>query len=240
MRGHPARARLRYHPDVHENPRFEMPQRSESPAHERGAVTKDAGLSRRPRRWLGSKAFHAALFLMTGLTLAGCWAVLFAGTAPWRLDVGAPYAVAVLAVLGAHEMGHWAACRVHGIRATLPYFIPGFPLGTFGAVIRIREPIPDRKALFDIAAAGPIAGFMVALPILIHGVVTAVPMVPLVPGAEAPVGVWHFGHSLLSRALIEVVHGQPGDVLVGPTYVAAWFGLLVTSMNLFPVGQLDG
>ena len=184
--------------------------------------------------------YHSALLVTTAVTLAACWALLFAGMAPWRLDIGAPYAVAVLAILGAHEMGHWFACRAHGIRATLPYFIPGFPLGTFGAVIRIREPISHRRALFDVAAAGPIAGFAVALPILVHGVVTGVPLPAVAPGAEAPPGMWHFGHSLLSRALVHIVHGEPGDVLVGPSYVAAWFGLLVTSMNLFPVGQLDG
>ena len=194
----------------------------------------------RPRGRLGSPAFHALLLVLTGMTLSACWALLFAGSAYWRLDIGAPYALSVLAILGAHEMGHWAACRFHRIRATLPYFIPGFPLGTFGAVIRIRAPIPDRRALFDVAAAGPIAGFVVALPILFHGILTAVPHAPLPPGVDPPVGTWHFGHSLLSRGLIQLVHGQPGDILVGPSYVAAWFGLLVTSMNLFPVGQLDG
>lgn len=228
---------LRYHRGVREHPIFDGPSRS-SPPPNAALGPPPVAVPRRGRS--GAPAFHVALFLLTGITLAGCWALLFAGSAPWRLDVGAPYAVAVLAILGAHEMGHWVACRIHGIRATLPYFIPGFPLGTFGAVIRIRAPIPDRRALFDVAAAGPIAGFAVALPILIHGIVTAVPQTPLPPGADEAVGMWHFGHSLLSRGLIQIVHGQPGDVLVGPSYVAAWFGLLVTSMNLFPVGQLDG
>ena len=94
-------------------------------------------------------------------------------------------ALLLLLILGAHEMGHFLACRYYRVPATLPFFIPGIPLliGTFGAVIRIRGPIPSRRALFDIAAAGPIAGFVVALPILYAGLASAT-VQPLLPGAS--------------------------------------------------------
>jgi len=149
---------------------------------------------------------------------------------------GLPYAFWLLAILGAHEMGHYVACRRYGIRATLPYFIPGLPpIGTFGAVIRIRSAIPDRRALFDIAAAGPIAGFAVGLPVLLVGLTRAVPVAT--PPSEGELFV---GAPLLSTLLSPFLLPE-GDVFrPGGLYGAAWVGMLVTSMNLFPVGQLDG
>jgi len=150
---------------------------------------------------------------------------------------GAPYAFWVLVILGSHEMGHYLACRYHRIPATLPFFIPGPPpIGSFGAVIRIRGAIPNRKALFDVAAAGPIAGFVVALPVLTWGLLTAQPFVAT-PGADAGFQA-HIGppvalvllQSLLPQGAIE------SNALLG----AGWVGMLVTSLNLFPVGQLDG
>lgn len=189
---------------------------------------------RASRPWL-----HAGLLVATFVSLAVCWSLLFEQAPLWRIDLGLAYALPVLAILGAHEMGHYVACRIHGVRATLPYFLPGVPLGTFGAVIRIRQRIPDRRALFDIAAAGPIAGFVVALPLFVHGIATAHWSPP--PTVEAPpLPSIHFGSSILSVALRAWLHPLPGSLSVGPTYVAAWFGMLVTSMNLFPVGQLDG
>lgn len=151
------------------------------------------------------------------------------------LAAGLPYALSLIAILGAHEMGHYIACRRHGIDATLPYFIPGPPIaGTFGAVIRIRGPIPNRNALFDVAAAGPIAGFVVALPLLVWGVYRAVP-VPEPPQS----GALLLGDPLVAVLLARLVHGG-ADLAVGPIYGAAWTGILVTSLNLFPSGQLDG
>ncbi len=195
---------------------------------------------RRPGLWL-----HAALFLATAFTacVAGAVQELEEGDAgrPAALldgDVllrGVPYAAALLAVLGAHEMGHYAACRRYRIPATLPFFIPGLPiLGTFGAVIRIRGIIPNRKALFDVAAAGPIAGFLVALPILVLGLVRAVPA----PEPQAG-GNLVIGQPLISRLLHAALLGSV-PLRVDSLYVAGWVGMLVTSMNLFPVGQLDG
>ena len=194
------------------------------------------------RLWL-----HLGLLIATFLTasMAGSW--IWEGTfdldAPWRalvdvsrLSHGVTYASLLLLILGAHEMGHYFACRYYGVPATLPFFIPGPPMliGTLGAVIRIRGAIPSRKALFDIAAAGPIAGFLIALPLLIYGVASAtvLPVTKELHGLALgpPLGSWIFERLL---------HGS-APLQVGSIYGAAWVGMLVTSMNLFPVGQLDG
>jgi membrane-associated protease RseP (regulator of RpoE activity) len=133
-------------------------------------------------------------------------------------------------------MGHYFACRYYGVPATLPFFIPGPPMliGTFGAVIRIRGTIPSRRALFDIAAAGPIAGFLLALPLLVFGVANAV----VIQATTEPRGL-ALGPPLCSWFLEHLFHGE-AELQVGSVYGAAWVGMLVTSMNLFPVGQLDG
>ena len=156
---------------------------------------------------------------------------------PERLLEGFPLAASLLAILGAHEMGHYLACRYYRIPATLPFFIPGPPpFGTFGAVIRIRGIIPDRRALFDVAAAGPLAGYAVALPMLILGLARATPTEGL-PGAGFTIG----GAPLLMTLVLRDALSVPDSSLaVGQLYLAGWFGMLVTSMNLFPVGQLDG
>ena len=144
------------------------------------------------------------------------------------LRAGAPYALTVLAILGAHEMGHYLACRRYGIPATLPFFLPGIvPFGTFGAVIRVRGVVPDRKALFDVAAAGPLAGFAIGLVALLAGSMAA-------EGAPSPLG-----RSLLIR-LLELGLPAGATLSFDGIGVAGWFGMLVTSLNLFPVGQLDG
>jgi membrane-associated protease RseP (regulator of RpoE activity) len=196
----------------------------------------------RPRLWL-----HGGLLLATFLTatMAGSW--IWEGTfdldASWsdlvdvsRLAHGVPYAVLLLLILGAHEMGHYLACRYYRVPATLPFFIPGPPMliGTLGAVIRIRGTIPSRRALFDIAAAGPIAGFLVALPLLIIGVANAGELKATVE----PHGL-ALGPPLCSWLFERLFHGN-AQLQVGSVYGAAWVGMLVTSMNLFPVGQLDG
>jgi membrane-associated protease RseP (regulator of RpoE activity) len=148
---------------------------------------------------------------------------------------GWPYAAWVIAILGSHEMGHWLACRYYGIPATLPFFLPGPPpIGSFGAVIRIRGAIPHRRALFDVAAAGPIAGFVVAIPVLAVGLHRARPV------ADAAVEAGgQLGSPLLLEAIHRVLVDQP-NLEVNGWIGAGWVGLLVTSLNLFPVGQLDG
>lgn len=153
---------------------------------------------------------------------------------------GLRFSAAVLAILGAHEAGHYLACRYYGVDATLPWFLPApLPLsGTLGAFIRIRGPIPDKRALFDIAVAGPFAGFVVAVPLLAIGLLGS--RIVSMAGTEEGLAL---GRPLIYRALEWLVLGplaEGQDVFVHPTALAAWFGLLATALNLFPLGQLDG
>jgi membrane-associated protease RseP (regulator of RpoE activity) len=157
---------------------------------------------------------------------------------PSLLVQGLTFACALLAILTAHEAGHYIACRRYGVDATLPFFIPAPPLfmaGTFGAFIKIKSPIPSRRALFDIGVAGPLAGFIVALPIALAGVLMLEPSrTPMLDGAiilnDPPL------FRLMAHAFgVNLLNAQGG-----PFYFAAWIGLLVTSLNLMPVGQLDG
>jgi membrane-associated protease RseP (regulator of RpoE activity) len=159
---------------------------------------------------------------------------------PAYLAEGATFAAALLAILLAHESGHYVACRRYGVRATLPFFIPvppPFLLGTFGAFIKIKSPIPSRRALFDIGVAGPLAGFAVLLPVALLAVLTATPETRPLP-AE---GVLVFNDPPLLRLLASLVGLEDlPNIAPNPFYYAAWVGLLVTSLNLLPVGQLDG
>jgi membrane-associated protease RseP (regulator of RpoE activity) len=157
---------------------------------------------------------------------------------PHLIVEGATFSGSLLAILFSHEMGHYLACRYYKVDATLPYFIPAPPLflaGTFGAFIKIRSAIPTRRALFDIGLAGPLAGFIVAIPIAVIGVLT-------VGAPLESTGHWIFFSDPLMFRLISKLSGVPLDPNA-PTnsyYMAAWIGLLVTSLNLMPVGQLDG
>jgi membrane-associated protease RseP (regulator of RpoE activity) len=150
------------------------------------------------------------------------------------------YSVSILAILGAHEFGHYYACRYYDVDASLPYFLPvPLPLtGTMGAFIRIRQPIPGKRELFDIGIAGPIAGFLVAVPVLFVG--TAMSHVVRVPPDFQGV---ELGEPLLFKAVSWLIWGtqaQGYSVNMHPMAFAAWFGLLATALNLFPIGQLDG
>ncbi|MGE3844994.1 MAG: site-2 protease family protein [Vicinamibacterales bacterium] len=150
------------------------------------------------------------------------------------------YSVTILTILGAHEMGHYFACRYYGVDASLPYFLPmpAALTGTLGAFIRIRTRIPTKPQLFDIGVAGPIAGFVLAVPAMIMGIAMShvARLPPNFVGFE-------LGEPLLFKAASWVVWGQIPEgysLNLHPMAFAAWFGLLATALNLFPIGQLDG
>ncbi len=157
---------------------------------------------------------------------------------PGLLLMGLPFSFTLMGILLAHEMGHYFACRYYRITATVPYFIP-FPsiIGTLGAFIRIRSPIVNRKALFDVGLAGPIVGFLFALPALI----VAVAYSKIAPGALAE-SMIAFGDPPLVRLVSVLLRPEvpTGDLLLHPVGRAAWVGLFATALNLLPAGQLDG
>ena len=196
---------------------------------------------------------HILLFLLTVVTTTGAgveyyysylstlgtrevavsWGLVFHATA---------YAGAILAILGSHEMGYYLACRYYDVDCTLPYFLP-CPLisisGTLGAVIKIRQAFPSRKALFDIGIAGPIAGFVVLVPVLAYAVVHST----LVASPPPAPGTLYFGEPLLFKAVTWLKFGTVSDAYqlnLHPAGFAAWFGMLATAWNLLPFGQLDG
>ena len=152
---------------------------------------------------------------------------------------GAWYSVTLLTILGTHEFGHYFACRYYGVDASLPYFLPApFITGTVGAAIRIRSMIPTKPILFDIGAAGPIAGFAVAVPALVLGL----RMSRVVPLPDDFVGL-ELGEPLLFQWAAWTIWGDIPDgysLNLHPVGFAAWLGLLITALNLFPIGQLDG
>ena len=152
---------------------------------------------------------------------------------------GLPFALTLITILLVHEAGHYLMCVRHGVNASLPYFVPAPPLfplvGTFGAFIRIRSRFPNRQALFDIGAAGPWAGFVVALVATIVGLSLST-VLPVAPESAV-----ELGDSLLTKLLTWLVLDvDPTRVALHPIALAGWFGLFVTSLNLIPVGQLDG
>lgn len=158
---------------------------------------------------------------------------------------GLPYALGLMAILGTHELGHYLIAKFYKIRSTLPYFIPvPFFLGTFGAFIQMRSPIPNRKALFDISIAGPIAGFIVTLPVLIWGLAHS-DVIPLTektrllnPDALNP--KYSILLALLSKLALGSELTAKSALDLHPVAVAGFIGLVVTALNLMPVGQLDG
>jgi membrane-associated protease RseP (regulator of RpoE activity) len=157
------------------------------------------------------------------------------------LTYGLSFSLSLLFILISHEMGHYIACRIYKVDATLPYFIPTPPMigpaGTFGAFIKIKSPMPSRKAIFDIGVAGPIAGFIALIPIAILGVAT---MEPITAQQAAGGSGIVFSDPLLMKFFASVrgidLHFSTGNAF----YFAAWVGLLVTALNLIPSGQLDG
>jgi membrane-associated protease RseP (regulator of RpoE activity) len=184
-----------------------------------------------------------ALFIATFIATTYVGATLQAGIDPistraW--SAGFPYSVPLMAILLAHEFGHFIAARIHRVPASPPFFVPMPlpPLGTMGAVILMRSRIARRNALLDIGAAGPLAGLVVALPVLAYGIAHS-PVREVAPGVE----YWMEGRSLLYLGLLYLLKGpipEGHDILLSPTAFAGWAGLLVTMINLIPVAQLDG
>jgi membrane-associated protease RseP (regulator of RpoE activity) len=164
---------------------------------------------------------------------------------PGRMATGLPYALGIMAILGVHELGHYFTGRWHGIEVTLPYFIPvPFGLGTFGAFISMRSPAPNRRALFDVAVAGPLAGLAIAIPALLYGLRQSVVVSgPAEPGDMLHGGV-EVGSSMLFALLAKISLGAQiaagHQLRLHPLAFAGWLGLLVTALNLLPIGQLDG
>jgi membrane-associated protease RseP (regulator of RpoE activity) len=172
-------------------------------------------------------------------------ALFAATTASAYLTGGATLAAAVMAILLAHEMGHFVACRVHRVACTWPYFLPAPFLdpfaGTLGAVMAIRDRFPNRRVLFDVGVAGPLAGMAVCLPVLFLGIHEA--SVLATTTAVDDSFSLSLGEPLLLTLAIRWIHGPLADgatVLLGPLGIAAWFGLLLTGLNLIPIGQFDG
>jgi membrane-associated protease RseP (regulator of RpoE activity) len=203
--------------------------------------------------------FHSLLFILTFFTttLAG---VQWLNKDPLELSnfaVGLPYSICLLAILLAHEFGHYFAAKIHGVLTTLPYFIPipPFllnPFGTMGAIIRIKSTINSKKSLFDIGIAGPVAGFVVTMLIIGYGFLT-------LPSREYLISIHPkykdllsipdtgltFGNSIFFWSMTKVfslIHFVPpmNEIYHYPYLCVGWFGLFVTAMNLIPVGQLDG
>jgi membrane-associated protease RseP (regulator of RpoE activity) len=185
---------------------------------------------------------HLILFILTVVS------TLFVGAMQTGADVlkepskiykGIPFSVTLMLILLSHELSHYFTSRRHGVEATLPYFIPAPTIiGTFGAFIKMKSPIVTRKALIDIGASGPIAGFIISL----IAVVIGLPMSEVVPAAKAS-GALNLGDSMLFSFLSRIILGvlpSGSDILLHPIAFAGWIGLFVTSMNLIPIGQLDG
>ncbi|MFA6598925.1 MAG: site-2 protease family protein [Ignavibacteriaceae bacterium] len=211
------------------------------------------------RYWL-----HLLLLLITfaTTTIAGHeWVRGFANKTEFsELILGLPYSLSILFVLGTHEFGHYFAAKIHKVKATLPFFIPFPPIlgflnfGTFGAVIKIKSPIPTKKALFDIGVAGPLAGFIASTILIIYGF-THLPgkeyLLWIHPDYDLPTYgkdglALVFGDSLLFSFLREVFTSSKdfippmSEIYHYPYLCVGWFGFFVTAMNLIPVGQLDG
>lgn len=188
---------------------------------------------------------HGLLFGLTVLTTLAAGA-LMAGhdifSNPLLLSRGFPFSAALLTILGCHEFGHYFYAKKHGVDASLPYFIPLPPpitlIGTLGAFIRIRSEIPRRKALLEIGAAGPIAGFIIAIPVLLYGLSQST-----IVDLSQHDGTFILGDSLMFKLAVMLIYPElsaDSDILLHPIAFAGWIGLLVTMLNLLPIGQLDG
>jgi membrane-associated protease RseP (regulator of RpoE activity) len=198
--------------------------------------------------WLGSAGgkqkitINIILFIVTMATtlLAGA---LHTGVNifenPEQIFRGIPFSFSLMGILMAHELGHYLIAKKHGLNVTLPYFIPAPPfiIGTFGAFIKIRSAVRDRRMLLDVGAAGPLVGVVVSIPFLILGL-----WLSEVKAVQGQTGA-NLGSSLFLSFLSWIIFGpvpEGYDIILHPVGFAGWIGLLVTSLNLLPIGQLDG
>ncbi|MDI1242430.1 MAG: site-2 protease family protein [bacterium] len=188
-----------------------------------------------PQSWAELANFIFSLPVKYVLLIGGVFERVAAD--PGLLFYGLCFSTSLLFILLAHELGHYIACRIYRVDATLPYFIPTPPMvgpaGTFGAFIKIRSPMPSRKAVFDIGVAGPIAGFVALIPVLILGVITSPILQNIYFGIQ-------FSKPLLVQFFESLIRIEMQQGIGNPFYFAAWVGLLVTALNLIPSGQLDG
>jgi membrane-associated protease RseP (regulator of RpoE activity) len=161
---------------------------------------------------------------------------------PSRLLMGIPFSASLMAILLSHEMGHFVYCEKYGVDATLPFFVPAPTLfGTFGAFIRIKSMIRTRQAWFDIGIAGPIAGFAVAVPLLLVGLALSKPLAPTLGIESLDVGfplIFHIAHRMVGHVSAGTIPLR--QLALHPIAVAAWAGMFATALNLLPGGQLDG
>jgi len=188
---------------------------------------------------------HLGLFIATVFTTLISGAMMEGAdllSSPRSIAMGIPFSFTLLLILGCHEFGHYYYAMKHNVDATLPYFIPAPPflflIGTFGAFIKIKSPIYKRDALLQIGAAGPIAGFIIAVPALIIGLMLS----NVVDVTSGEVGII-LGDSILMKMLTSLIYPslpEGKDILLHPIAFAGWIGLLVTMLNLLPIGQLDG
>src|SRR6266487_1351234 len=212
-------------------------------------ITQERGetlvhVQRRPRMRFARRQVNLLLLLLTIPSI-----VFFGGAWNWSAYSGEPilsaasigygslfFSLPLLTILGSHEMGHFLVAKKYKVHASLPFFLPSLPpLGTLGAFISMRDPIPNRRALLDIGVSGPLVGFAIAIPVTLAGLALSTgtpPVVPTVPG-EAIQG------SLLFNFL-SLFFPLPNPVLKHPLAFAGWVGLFVTAINLLPAGQLDG
>lgn len=189
-------------------------------------------------------ATNVMLFLLTVVTTLLAGSFLEGGNPFDRIEdlaMGLPFSFTLLAIIGCHEFGHYFMCKKHGVAATLPYFIPApppiFPIGTLGAVIKIRAPITNNRTLFDIGVGGPIAGLIVAIPALFIGL-------DMSEIREIDTeGSLIFGNPIIMKIISRIVFGEIPegfDIYINSIAIAGWVGLIVTAFNLLPIGQLDG
>ncbi len=160
-------------------------------------------------------------------------------TDPLKILSGLPFSISLMTILICHETAHYIAAKKHNISATLPYFIPAPTIiGTFGAFIKIKSPITTRQALVDIGAAGPIAGFIVSVIAVVIGL-----QFSEIKSIQNVAGNLMFGDSIIFKIISYITFGnipQSHDIFIHPIAFAGWIGFLITSLNLIPIGQLDG